>query len=157
MSICIERHLIAFKVTFSIRDISAPIFFPLLTKLRAALRPRLVYLIKCFIVGSNTIDLEKILSISSQSEVDGYSNIEQVIKFIINLLSQLSFNTNLSRNLIWHLFCLIISRVDDVIIISIADTTSFVSLSLNKYSSMTECHVLLDDNLSVTSLHYLHA
>ena len=47
------------------------------------------------------------------------------------------FNTNLSRNLIWHLLCLIISFVDELVIISIADTTYFIYLSFNKYSSMT--------------------
>ena len=41
----IEKYLVAFRVTFSIRDISDLIFCILLTKLNATLRPRLVFLL----------------------------------------------------------------------------------------------------------------
>ena len=47
--------LIDYRKSFSIRDISAFIFCPLLTKLHTALRPRLIYFIKYFIGGSNTV------------------------------------------------------------------------------------------------------
>ena len=55
-------------------------------------------------------------------------------------------DTIFSRNLIWHLFCLIVFYVDKVVIISIADTTFFIALSFNKYSSMTEWYVWGDDS-----------
>ena len=48
---------------------------PLLTKLHADLRQRLVYFIQCFIVVSKNVDLETPISISSQSEVDRDYNI----------------------------------------------------------------------------------
>ena len=48
---------------FYIRDMSDLIFFPLLAKLCAALIPRLVYFVKCFIVGYNTVYLETPFSI----------------------------------------------------------------------------------------------
>ena len=78
----LERPLVAFKATFSISNISNIIFGPLPTKFCTSPRPRLVSLIMCFIVGSKTIDLETPFYISSQSEVDGDPNIEQVITFI---------------------------------------------------------------------------
>ena len=60
-----DKPLVDLRVNFSIRGISDNIFPPLLTKLRAALRPMLVYFIKCFVVGSKTIELETPFSISS--------------------------------------------------------------------------------------------
>ena len=51
----LEQPLIDYSKSFSIRDISAFIFCPLLTKLHTALRPRLIYFIKYFIGGSNTV------------------------------------------------------------------------------------------------------
>ena len=53
----LEQPLFYFRETLSIKDMYAPIFFPLLTKLRAARRPWLVSFTKRFIVGSNTVDL----------------------------------------------------------------------------------------------------
>ena len=100
MVLYLEQTLIAFKVILAITDFSAPTFPPLLTKLCAALHQRLVSFIKCFIVGSKTTDLETPLSVSSQSEVYGDSDIKQVLKCIIKFLSNFWFNTNLSRNLI---------------------------------------------------------
>ena len=61
----LEIPLVTFRVVISIRNIYAPIFFPLLTKLRAALWQSFVYSVKCFIVSPKTIDLETPLSISS--------------------------------------------------------------------------------------------
>ena len=92
--------------------------------------------------------------------MDGNYNIEQVTAFIINYLSTSCFNTNLSRNLIWHLLWLIISCVEKVVIIIIADTTYFIYVSFKKYSSMTECYVLWANNLIfdfITSISILTA
>ena len=83
-----------FQGIFIIMGIYAPTFCPLLIKFSSALRQRLVYLIKCYIVGSKTVDQETTLFISSSSWMDGDSNIEQVIEFIINLLSRSCFNNN---------------------------------------------------------------
>ena len=108
------------------------ILCPLLTKLRADLHPILVSLIKCFILGSKRVDLEAPFSISSSSEVDGDSNNQQVISVII-LFYQPSFNKNLSRNLIWHLFYLSVGKL---VVISISDTNYFITLYFIKYSSI---------------------
>ena len=48
----LEQTLIAFRVKFSMSNIHALIISPLITKLRSALLPRLVYFITCLIVGS---------------------------------------------------------------------------------------------------------
>ena len=47
----------------------------------------------------------------------------------------------------WQLFCLIISCVDKVIIISIYDTNYFISLYFNKYPGIIEYHVVFANNL----------
>ena len=57
-------------------------------------------------------------------------------------------------------FCLIISCVDKIVIISISDINVLIYLSFNKYSSMIECHVLWGNNLIcdlITSLGCLTA
>ena len=74
-------------------------------------------------------------------EVEGDFNIEQVIVF---LKSTFCFNTNLSKNIIWRLFYIIISYVDKVVIIYIDNTTSFMDSFSKKYSSITEFHIFLE-------------
>ena len=63
-----------------------------------------------------------------------------------NILSASYFNTNFSRNLIWYLFFLIISCVDKVVFMYIANATYFIALSFSKNSSLIECHVLWTNN-----------
>ena len=60
-----ESTIIDFRGEFTIRDISALIFCPLVTKLRTDLWPRLVSFINSFIVGSNNVGLETPLFMSS--------------------------------------------------------------------------------------------
>ena len=79
--------------------------------------------------------------------MNGEFNIEEAFSVIINFIS-VCFNIKLSRNLIWHLFWIIISYVGEVVIISISDTTSFVALPFRKYSSITEWHVLWTNNFT---------
>ena len=65
-------------------DISAHSLYPLHNKFRASLRKIIVSFVKFLIVGSNHVDLETPLFISASLELEGDSNIEQVIIVIIN-------------------------------------------------------------------------
>ena len=59
------------------------ILCPLPTKLSSDLRPSLVSFVNCFIVVSKCVGLEALVLISSSSEVNVDSNIEQLIVVII--------------------------------------------------------------------------
>ena len=76
MVLYIEQPFIDFSV-FTL------ILCPLLIKMRADLRPSLVYPINIFFVGSKHVDLEAPRFISSSSEVYEHSNIEQAVVVII--------------------------------------------------------------------------
>ena len=72
-------------------DIFTLILFPLLTNLRFYLRTTLVLSIKCFIICVKNVDLEAPVIIESSSEVDGDSNIEQLITVFIIVFTNILF------------------------------------------------------------------
>ena len=75
----IEQYFIAFKVNFAIRDTFVFLVFPHLTNYVLPNRQLFFSFVHFFIVGSKLVDLETPVFISLSSEVDGESNIEQVI------------------------------------------------------------------------------
>ena len=84
MVLYLDQTLIYFSVNFAIVNISAPIFCPLLTKLRAALRQYLVYFVNFYVVGYKFVGSETSVVISPSSGVYGEYKNRQVISVIIN-------------------------------------------------------------------------